>query len=133
MSGDRTSRSTAIGSNDGPAGRIDAEFATGPAADGDGVAASTPADLDAVIHAPKRLYILATLNPVAEAEFLFLQERLELSASDLSKQMTTLREAGLVRMRKTGAGRGGKTWFALTDEGRTAFNEYRDRLRSLLD
>ncbi len=99
----------------------------GPATEG------TPADLDAIIHAPKRLYILATLNPVAEAEFLFLQERLELSASDLSKQMTTLREAGLVEMRKTGAGRGGKTWFSLTSTGRTAFNDYRARLRTLLD
>ncbi|MEM9133994.1 MAG: transcriptional regulator [Actinomycetota bacterium] len=122
MSGDVTASAAATGDR--------------AAAGGDGAPAdadSTPADLDAVIHAPKRLYILATLSPVAEAEFLFLQERLQLSASDLSKQMTTLREAGLVQMRKTGAGRGGKTWFALTDEGHTAFNDYRKRLRTLLD
>ena len=67
---------------------------------------ATPIALDTRIHAPKRLAIMAILSGTKEAEFAFLQERLNLAASDLSKQMTTLMDAGFVDTRKTGRGRG---------------------------
>lgn len=92
-----------------------------------------PADLDATIHAPKRLAALAILAGVEEADFAFLQRRLDLAASDLSKQMTTLVDAGLVEMRKTGHGRGSRTWYRLTDIGRADFAAYRAALTALLD
>lgn len=94
---------------------------------------TTPADLDTTIHAPKRLAALAVLHSVNEAEFAYLQRRLELSASDLSKQMSTLVDAGMVEARKTGKGRGSSTWYSLTDAGRDSFDAYRTVLQALLE
>ena len=91
-----------------------------------------PADLDSTIHAPKRLAALAILSGANEVEFAFLLERLELTASDLSKQMATLIDAGLVDSRKTGQGRGSSTWYRLTGAGKGEFEAYRSALRSML-
>ena len=92
-----------------------------------------PADLDSTIHAPKRLAALAILRGATEAEFSFLQQQLDLADSDLSKQMTTLMEAGMVSARKTGHGRGSSTWYQLTQTGRDEFDAYRTALRAMLE
>ena len=92
-----------------------------------------PADIDSTIHAPKRLAALAILRGADEVEFSFLRERLELAASDLSKQMSTLIDADLVEMNKTGHGRGSTTWYRLTKTGAAEFDAYRTALRAMLD
>jgi DNA-binding MarR family transcriptional regulator len=89
--------------------------------------------LDPLIHAPKRLRIMSLLRHSDALEFQFLKERLDLSPSDLSKQMTALVDAGYVRMRKTGKGPGSSTWYRLTREGRKAFESHVAALRALLD
>jgi len=94
--------------------------------------AAVPADLSSVIHAPKRLAAMAILNAVAEAEFAFIRSRLDIADSDLSKQMTALVNAELVQVRKTGAGRAGKTWFSVTPTGRQAFEDYRASLQAIV-
>lgn len=48
------------------------------------------AALDARIHPPKRLAAMAILAASDWADFPFLRERLDLSDSDLSKQMKAL-------------------------------------------
>ena len=93
----------------------------------------TIADLDPVIHPPKRLGALAMLSAAKWVEFSFLREQLDVSDSDLSKQMTALSEAGYAAVRKQGHGRGGKTWFAITPEGRTALDQHMAALRSLVE
>lgn len=90
-------------------------------------------DLDPVIHAPKRLRIMATLSAVEKAEATFLRDRLELSAPDLSKQMRTLTDAGYVTARRTGRGPGSGTWYRLSRKGRQAFAAHTEALRDLLD
>lgn len=94
--------------------------------------ATTPSDLDSVLHGPKRLAAMAILRTAVEAEFAYLQRRLDVSASDLSKQMSALVDRGYVAMRKTGHGRGSQTWFKITADGKTAFDDYKAMLRSLL-
>lgn len=89
-------------------------------------------DLDPVIHAPKRLRIMSILA-AAEVEFAYLQERLDLSAPDLSKQMRTLVEAGYAKANKTGKGPGSSTWYRLTRSGRRAYDTYVSDMRALLD
>lgn len=89
-------------------------------------------ELDAVIHAPKRLRIMTILS-VAEVEFAYLRERLEVTAPDLSKQMRHLVDAGYVAARKTGKGPGSATWYKVTRTGRRAYENYVDQLRRLLD
>lgn len=58
------------------------------------------AGLDPIIHAPKRLAAMALLAHAHDADFKFLRERLQVSDSDLSKQMSTLAEAGYVSVSK---------------------------------
>jgi len=90
------------------------------------------AELDPVIHAPKRLATMAILAASEWAEFSFLRDQLEISDSDLSKQMRTLQEAGYATVVKRGTGRGGSTWYQMTGEGRRAFTAHVAALRSLL-
>lgn len=91
------------------------------------------ADLDPVIHAPKRLGAMAMLNATEWVEFSFLRESLDVSDSDLSKQMAQLVDAGYAKVRKSGFGRGTTTWFGMTATGRKAFDRHVAALRSLVD
>lgn len=90
------------------------------------------ADLDPVIHAPKRLAAMAVLASASQVSFAFLRDHLGLSDSDLSKQMSALEAAGYVKVTKSGRGRGGSTTFTLTRTGRTAYQRHRAALQALL-
>jgi DNA-binding MarR family transcriptional regulator len=74
---------------------------------------------------------MACLAPVAEAEFSFVLDAVELTAPTLSKQMTILDEAGYVAVRKGYVGKRPRTWLSLTPAGRRALTEYMDVLRSI--
>lgn len=88
--------------------------------------------LDATIHQPKRLAAMAILAHSQDADFKFLRDHLEVSDSDLSKQMSALVDAGYVSVRKRGRGRGSVTTFRITRQGRTAYDGHRRALESLL-
>ncbi len=90
-------------------------------------------ELDSVIHAPKRLGAMAILGAAKWVEFSFLREQLDVSDSDLSKQMAALTEAGYAKVRKNGHGRGSTTWFAITPSGRAAFDGHVAALRALIE
>ena len=89
--------------------------------------------LDPVIHVPKRLAAMAILANAPSASFRFLRDQLEISESDLSKQMSTLEAAGYVAMAKDGRGRGASTTYAMTKEGRRAYQAHCATLRKLID
>lgn len=93
----------------------------------------TLADLEAVLSAPKRLGIMAMLDAAKSVEFSFIRDQLELSDSDLSKQMAALCDAGYARARKTGHGRGSTTWFAITRDGKRAFDGHVRALKRLIE
>lgn len=80
--------------------------------------------LDPVIHLPVRFAIVAALSAVERAEFGFVRDAVEISDSLLSQHVTTLADAGYVRVQKKQAGRRSKTWLSLTPRGRTAFTEH---------
>lgn len=88
-------------------------------------------ELDPLIHAPKRLRIMAILD-AAQVEFSYLQERVGVSPPDLSKQMKQLVAGGYVKADKTGRGPGSTTWYRLTRSGRTAYRHYLDDLREII-
>ena len=90
-------------------------------------------ELDPVIHAPKRLRIMAILSTFDHVTFALLQERLELNAPDLSKQLKALQEPGYVKTSKTGRGPGSETWVSMTRRGRRAYEAHAAGLRALLD
>lgn len=87
--------------------------------------------LDQVIHAPVRFSIVAALAAVDEADFKSLAETIELSDSALSKQLTTLKDAGYVALRKTFVGRFPRTYVALTPAGRKAWEHHLQALREI--
>lgn len=66
-------------------------------------------------------------------EFSFLREQLDISDSDLSKQMSALCDAGYAKVKKEGHGRSGQTWFAATPLGRSALERHVAALRALVD
>ncbi len=91
------------------------------------------ADLDPIIHAPKRLAAMAIVANAPHVTFAFLREHLALSDSDLSKQMSALEDAGYVTVAKAGRGRGSSTTFSITRAGRKAYEAHRAALVALLD
>lgn len=89
--------------------------------------------LDPVIHAPKRLVAMAVLTKASYVTFASMRERLQVSESDLSKQMAALEKAGYVAVSKLGRGRGGVTRYCITKEGRAAYQQHRTALKALID
>jgi DNA-binding transcriptional ArsR family regulator len=84
---------------------------------------STPR-FDELIHAPTRLSLVAFLAATTWADFAVLRDSLGLSDSTLSKQLTTLADAGYVEIRKAFVGKRPRTSARLTTGGRTAFDRH---------
>lgn len=89
-------------------------------------------DPNRVIHEPARLKIMAILSVAEEADFTYLMRETGLTRGNLSVQMTRLEEAGYITIAKTFVGKTPRTTASMTAEGRTAFEEYRRYLSSLL-
>ena len=79
------------------------------------------ARFDELIHAPTRMSIVSLLAASEWADFKFIRDTVGLSDSALSKQLTTLEEAGYIEIRKGFAGKRPRTTARLTRAGRAAF------------
>jgi DNA-binding MarR family transcriptional regulator len=111
------------GSADGTAGTDAAD-----AADDVGVVPR----FDELIHPATRLQLAAALNAADWAEFSWLRDRLGLSDSALSKQLSALEDAGYVATdRVLDAGRR-RVRARLTPVGRTAFAGHLAALQDML-
>ena len=91
------------------------------------------ARLDDLVHQPVRFSLLAGLAQADELEFRFLRDTLQISDSLLSRQASTLEQAGYIAIRKGHVGKWPRTWLKLTPEGRTAFNDHLDTLREIVE
>jgi len=89
--------------------------------------------LDPVIHAPIRLSIMAFLAEVDRAEFAIVRDTVEVTAAALSKQVSTLEEAGYVTVEKGYVGKRPRTWLALAPAGRVAMVSHLAALRAIAD
>lgn len=89
--------------------------------------------LNDVIHSPVRLSIIATLAAAGEVEFKFLRDTVEVSDSLLSKHISTLESAGLVKVVKGYVGKRPNTWFSLTERGHREYARYKEILRQIMD
>jgi DNA-binding MarR family transcriptional regulator len=83
--------------------------------------ADTGEGFDQIVHAPVRLRICATLDPVREIEFSALLTLLDISKSALSKHVSVLAEAGYVAQRRAVRDTRQRVWLALTEQGRAAY------------
>lgn len=93
-------------------------------------------DIDAVIHAPARLgmvALLAALPAGDELAFSELQDLLGLSPGNLSTHLRKLEEGGYVVVAKTFRDRTPVTSVSLTERGRAALRTYASALSYYLD
>ena len=80
--------------------------------------------LDRVIHERGRLAIMSLLAATESLSFKELKEQLRMTDGNLSVHMRTLEEGGYVSVHKSFVNRKPRTEFALTADGRAAFQEY---------
>lgn len=89
-------------------------------------------DPDRLVHEPSRLAIMAVLNAVEEADFLFLLEQTGLTKGNLSSHAAKLEDAGYLAIDKTFVGKIPRTVLRLTPAGQGALQRYRDQMARVL-
>jgi DNA-binding transcriptional ArsR family regulator len=92
----------------------------------------SPARFDELIHAPTRLAIVSLLAAAEWADFKFIRDEIGLSDSALSKQLTTLEEAGYLEIRKGFVGKRPRTSARLSSSGRAAFEMHVEALQQIV-
>lgn len=93
-------------------------------------------ELDAVIHQPVRLKIMAALKALPagdQIEFVRLKKLVEVTDGNLGAHLQTLEQVGYVALEKDFAANKPRTRVRMTKQGRRAFEDYVGYLRSLLD
>ena len=90
-------------------------------------------EIDKVIHEPARLMIMAYLYVVESADFVFLVRQTGLTWGNLSAHLSKLETAGYVDIEKEFVGKKPHTMLNLTEEGRAAFREYRQRITQVFE
>lgn len=89
-------------------------------------------DLDPLLHSQLRLAVVSILMSVEEADFVFLKEKTNSTAGNLSVQLEKLSEAGYIEANRTLEGRRTRTVCRMTEKGRQAFASYIDTLKDYL-
>ena len=92
-----------------------------------------PAEFDPVLLDPTRLTIVSLLAGVQWAEFTWIRESAGLSASALSKQISTLDTHGYVSVNKGYVGKRPRTWVSLSAHGRAALEDHVAALQRIVD
>jgi DNA-binding transcriptional ArsR family regulator len=90
-------------------------------------------NINRLVHEPSRLMILAILNAVESADFLYLLRETQLTKGNLSSHLAKLEEGGLVEIEKTFQGKIPLTICRLTVQGRSAFEIYRKRMQTFFN
>jgi DNA-binding MarR family transcriptional regulator len=93
----------------------------------------TAAKFDELIHPSTRLSLVALLAAADWADFTFLRDELELSDSALSKQLSTLEDAGYVEIERLVRDRRRRVRARLTPAGAAAFDGHVAALRSIVE
>lgn len=89
-------------------------------------------ELNPLLHSQLRLAIISILMNVEEADFVYLKEKTESTAGNLSVQLDKLSSAGYISVEKGLSGKRPRTVCSITPDGRKAFEEYVDTLRLYL-
>ena len=90
-------------------------------------------NINRLIHEPSRLMIMTQLYIIESADFLFLQNQLQMTPGNLSSHLSKLEEAGYVEIVKEFIERKPHTALKVTKKGRSAFKEYQQNLKQVLN
>lgn len=91
-----------------------------------------PKELNPLLHSQLRLAVMSILISVEEADFVFLKEKTEATAGNLSVQIDKLCAAGYISVEKTFEGKRPRTICKITTTGVSAFEEYVKVLKEYL-
>ncbi|MCM1532414.1 MAG: transcriptional regulator [Bacteroides sp.] len=81
-------------------------------------------ELNPLLHSQLRLAIMSILLNVDEADFVYLREKTESTAGNLSVQLDKLSSAGYISVEKGFSGKKTRTVCRITEVGQAAFEEY---------
>lgn len=90
-------------------------------------------ELNPLLHSQLRLGVMSILINVEEADFVYLREKTESTAGNLSVQLDKLSAAGYVSMEKGFVGKKTRTVCRVTEKGRNAFEEYVNALKQYIN
>ena len=90
-------------------------------------------ELNPLLHSQLRLAIMSILMNVEEADFVYLKEKTESTAGNLSVQLDKLSSAGYISVEKGMSGKRPRTTCSITEEGHKAFAEYVEALKTYLN
>jgi len=90
-------------------------------------------ELDPLLHSQLRLAVISILSGAEAAEFTYIQEKTGSTAGNLSAQITKLKEAGYISVRKKFRGNYPQTLCRITELGRDKFNQYVKDLRDYIN
>ena len=89
-------------------------------------------ELNPLLHSELRLGIMSILISATEADFVFLKEQTQSTSGNLSVQLDKLSEAGYITIVKGFYGKKPRTTCSITKEGKAAFVEYVEALKSYI-
>ncbi len=89
-------------------------------------------ELDPLLHSELRLKIISLLAGVETAEFKWLLEQTGATRGNLSVQISKLKEAGYIDVKKSFRKNYPLTTCRITDKGVKAFEEYVEALKEYL-
>ncbi len=89
--------------------------------------------LDPLLHSQLRLAIMSILISNEVADFVYLKEKTEATAGNLSVQLDKLEEAGYIKIEKSFKGKKPHTTCRITKEGIGAFEDYVKNIKSYLN
>lgn len=89
-------------------------------------------ELNPLLHSQLRLGVMSILMNVEEADFVYLKEKTDSTAGNLSVQLDKLSAAGYISIKKGFVGKKPRTTARITDNGRNAFIEYVEALKQYI-
>lgn len=90
-------------------------------------------ELNPLLHSQLRLAVISILMNVEEADFVYLKEKTDSTAGNLSVQIDKLSSAGYIEVEKGFVGKKTRTVCRITAAGRQAFEEYVETLKEYLN
>ena len=91
------------------------------------------ANLDPLLHSQLRLAVMSLRSGVDSAEFVFIREKTESTAGNLSVQLDQLSKAGYISVTKSFKGKKPLTTCSITKVGIKAFEDYVNNLKQYIE
>jgi hypothetical protein len=89
-------------------------------------------ELDPLLHSQLRLAVMSILIGVESADFVYLKDKTDSTAGNLSIQLEKLKTAGYIEVEKTFAGKKTRTICKITSAGKIAFENYVSSLKEYI-